>query len=173
MLDAALETLRSEGFAGTSARAIAQRGGLNQALIFYHYGGVNQLLLAALAASSEQRLARYRAAVDRAGSLAELSDEARRLYEEDVVGGHVTVVSEMIGASLSHPELREEVLARMQPWLALAEETVERFGGGLVPTAEAAFGVVALALGVNLLSHLDPADERVDRLFELVRALAP
>ena len=35
---AALEALRTEGFAGATSRAIGRIGGFNQALIFYHFG---------------------------------------------------------------------------------------------------------------------------------------
>jgi len=58
LVEAALRTLIEEGYAGTSARAIAGRAGLNPALIFYHFGGVDDLLLAALDRSSAERLER-------------------------------------------------------------------------------------------------------------------
>ncbi|TMK57251.1 MAG: helix-turn-helix transcriptional regulator, partial [Actinobacteria bacterium] len=70
--DAALETLREEGFAGATSRAIARRGGFNQALIFYHHGSLERLLVAALRQTSEQRLERYREAVAGASTLDEL-----------------------------------------------------------------------------------------------------
>ena len=38
LVEAAIETLKAEGFAGASARAIAGRAGCNQALVFYHFG---------------------------------------------------------------------------------------------------------------------------------------
>src|SRR5207249_1839872 len=37
-VEATIETLKREGFAGASARAIARTGGFNQSLIFYHFG---------------------------------------------------------------------------------------------------------------------------------------
>src|SRR5438067_11654036 len=117
MVEAALQTLRSEGFVGTTARAIAERGGFNQALIFYHFGGVNQLLLAALDASSAERMERYRAALAKTTTLDGLIRAAARLYREDVDGGHVTIVSVLTGASLAHPELAPAVTERMKPWL--------------------------------------------------------
>src|SRR4051794_31617501 len=117
MVDAALATLREEGFAGTTARAVARRGGFNQALVYYHFGGLNELLLAALDASSGERLARYREAIERAGSVEELAARARKLFHEDVASGQATVVSELVGASLAQPELAAAMVARMQPWL--------------------------------------------------------
>lgn len=48
LVDAAIETLKDHGFAGASARVIADRAGINQGLIFYHFDSVTGLLLAAL-----------------------------------------------------------------------------------------------------------------------------
>ena len=52
LVDAAIETLKEEGFTRASARTIAERAGSNQGLIFYHFGSVANLLLAALDAVS-------------------------------------------------------------------------------------------------------------------------
>ena len=51
----AIAALKEEGFAGASARAIARRAGCNQGLVFYHFGSVANLLLAALDDVSETR----------------------------------------------------------------------------------------------------------------------
>ena len=59
--EAALETLKTVGFAGASARAIAHQGGFNQALIFYHFGSVQAVLLAAFDLMSDRRMAAVRA----------------------------------------------------------------------------------------------------------------
>src|SRR6202161_2979627 len=74
LIEAALETLKTEGYAGASARAIAQRAGSTQGLIFYHFGSVTNLLLAALDAVSAERLLRYGEAVDEGGSVGGLVD---------------------------------------------------------------------------------------------------
>ena len=83
MLDAALETVRRDGFARTSARAIARTGNFNQALIFYHFGSVNDLLLAALDGISRERMLRYQEVLPEASGLVELARLARQLYLED------------------------------------------------------------------------------------------
>ena len=76
IVDAALKTLKQEGFAGATSRAIARAGGFNQALIFYHFGSLDGLLLAALDQTSEERLRRYRAAVEEAQTPEELAEVA-------------------------------------------------------------------------------------------------
>src|ERR1700684_4222437 len=82
--EAALETLKAKGFAGASARVIAQAGGFNQALIFYHFGSVRNALLAALDLISERRLADYGPAFEEARTPSELARLARAIYDEDL-----------------------------------------------------------------------------------------
>src|SRR5438105_2099972 len=104
IVDAALETLLDAGFAGATSRAIARRGGFNQALIFYHHGSLEALLLAALRQTSEARLTRYREAVAGAATLDVLIPTMVELWEEDKAAGHVRVVSQMIAGSVNRPE---------------------------------------------------------------------
>jgi AcrR family transcriptional regulator len=178
LVDAALETLKTEGFRGTTARAIAGRAGVNQALVFYHFGGVEQLLLAALDATAAGRLERYRATMRAATTTAARIDAARRLYREDVESGHATVISELLAASLARPELRAELLTRMRPWIALAQSVLEDVAGDtplatLIPLSDVASALVALYLGLNLLSRLDPASAQAESLFVLMERVAP
>src|SRR3954447_9717278 len=88
IVEATLETLKNEGFAGATSRAIARAGGFNQALIFYHFGSLDGLLLAALDKTSAERLQRYREAVDGADSSEELAQVAATVYAEDRDRGH-------------------------------------------------------------------------------------
>ena len=159
LVDAAIEALRYDGFAGASARVIAGRAGCNQALVFYHFGSVANLLLAALDETSARRMDRYRDAVATAGNLSDLAGVAADIYREDLDAGHITVLSEMIAGASSTPGLA----ARIEPWIDFTEATLRRFVdstpiGQLVPVRDAAFAIVALYLGVEMLSHL--GDER-------------
>jgi AcrR family transcriptional regulator len=171
IIEAALDTLKEEGFAGTSARAIARRGDFNQALIFYHFGTLNDLLLAALDRTSIQRLQRYREALPGAETVEDKVRVATELYREDLETGHVTVISEMIAGSLARPDLGPEVVARMDPWIDFAEEAfrdvlAETGLESLVPARTAAYAIVALSLGIDLLAHLGRDDIRAEALFE-------
>jgi AcrR family transcriptional regulator len=87
IVDAAIETLKAEGFAGASARAIARRGDFNQALIFYHFNSLHGLLLAVLDETSRRRLARWEEATGKAESLPELLATTAELYSEDLARG--------------------------------------------------------------------------------------
>jgi AcrR family transcriptional regulator len=178
ILEAAYETLKDKGFAATTSRAVAERGAFNQALVFYYFGSMDALLLAALDWTNEQRLAAYRDALADATTVDELFSAVARLFEEDRRSGHVTVVSQMIAGSVARPELAAETLKRMEPWLELCEQTLERVLASsalakAVPTRELAYAIVTFYLGANLLTHLEDDRARADALLARLRELEP
>jgi len=178
LLEAAAHTLRTEGYAGTSARTIAKAAGCNSALVFYHFGGVDPLLLAALDRSSEARMAAHRKAAEQARTLEELVEAATAIYRTDLEGGHITLFTELVGASIARPELRKEIVDRAEPWIEFVEQTLERVIGGsplakLMPPRDLAYAAITFYLGVNLFTHLDADRTRTEALFGLAARVAP
>ncbi|HEY1619332.1 MAG TPA: TetR/AcrR family transcriptional regulator [Streptosporangiaceae bacterium] len=177
LIAAARAALRDVGFARASAREIAGRADCNQALIFYHFGSVTDLLLAALDDVSTQRLGAYRLLVERAGSLTELAESARAIFQEDLAAGHITVLVEMITAAQSVDGLGVQVAARLAPWRDFAEAAVGQALRGspfasLLPAREIAHGVVAGFLGLELLANLDGDPAAALALFDRAQVLA-
>jgi AcrR family transcriptional regulator len=177
IVEAALETLKEEGFSGTSARSIARRGGFNQALVFYHFGSVNDLLLAALDETSRRRMDAYASALEAASNTHELVEVALHGYREDLASGHITVLAEMIAGSLASPELKPAILERMKPWVDFAEDAIAKSLQGsplrdVLPVRDLAYGLVAMYLGVEMLAHLEDDAERVDSLFATAQSLS-
>ncbi len=173
IVEAALETLRTRGFAGASAREIASAGGFNQALIFYHFGSVNGLLLAALELVSESRMLAYGPAFEQAQTISELAALAQRIHAEDLENGYVTVLVEMVAAGAADRELGGEVAARVDPWVELVERKLKALLGRsplrfLVEPRDLAFAIVAMYLGVDMLGHLEGTHARAESLLELV-----
>jgi AcrR family transcriptional regulator len=177
LVEAALQTLRSDGFAGSSARAIAERAGTTQGLIFYHFGSVTNLLLAALDSVSARRMERYGSAVDRVESPSELVDVATAIFREDLEAGYVAVLVEMIAGASSTPGLGPEVSARLGPWFEFAQRAVATTVAGtpldaVLPAADVAYGIVALYLGLEMLTHLDGDATRALALFAHAKNVA-
>jgi AcrR family transcriptional regulator len=168
---AALETLKAEGYADTSARTIARRGGFNQALIFYHFGSINDVLLAALAESSRQRMVTYEAAIQGVRTLPAAITVARELFAEDLRAGHIKVLVEVIAAANSNPELGPRVMELIRPWIDFTEAQMVRILGRsplarAFPPDNIAFGLCALYLGSEMLTHVGGDTDEADRLFD-------
>jgi AcrR family transcriptional regulator len=176
--EAALEALKTKGFAGSSAREIASVGGFNQALIFYHFGSVQNLLLAALDLVSARRMRAYAPAFERARTVSELASLAREIYAEDLETGYVTVLGEMVVGGVSNAELGTEVVARLQPWIEMVEGKLRRLVAGsplelLLPSRDVAFAIIALYLGMDMLGHLEGDHARSRSLLDLGVRYAP
>jgi AcrR family transcriptional regulator len=178
LVEAALATIKEEGYGGTTARAIAGRAGMNQALIYYHFGDIKNLLLAALDETSAKRMASYEELLARTETIEDLVQLARDIYREDLAAGHVTVLSELIAGSLQHKDMGPEVLKRLHPWIDFAARSIEKVTKDtaletLIPARDVAVGIVAFYLGVDLLHQLDPSEAPADRLFDHAARLAP
>lgn len=177
LVDGAVEALREEGFAGASAREIARRAGCNQGLVFYYFGSVGNLLLAALDAVSARRLDRYRTAMDEVDGVSGLVNVAELVFREDLDAGHMAVLAEMIAGASSTPGLGSEVAARIAPWRDFTTDALRaalRDSGlpELIPADDAAHAIVALYLGLEMLAHLDGDRSRAIGLFDRARQMA-
>jgi len=177
LLDAAFHTLRDEGFARASARAIGGRGGFNPGLIFYYFDSVNDLLIGALARSSRTQLEKYETALAHVTTLPELVVSVEQQLRDDRDSGHVKVLAEMIGAGSSDEALRAEVLRQVTPWMEFTARTLERILGdtglaALVPSSQVSFVIVSLFLGMELLSGVAGDDAAVAELFGSAHRLA-
>jgi AcrR family transcriptional regulator len=176
LVEAAVDVLRTDGYHGASARRIAERAGCNQGLVFYHFGSVANLLLAALDAVSADRLQRYSAAVAETSSVVGLTDVAAAIFEEDLDSGYAKVLVELIAGGSSAPGLGPEVAARIETWTAFAQSAVEDsvdpvMLAATAPAGELAYAIVAMYLGLEMLSHLDGDRDKARALFGRARQL--
>jgi AcrR family transcriptional regulator len=170
LIDSTIATLREEGFSGASARAISDRAGLKQGLVFYHFGSVVNLLLAALDAVSEARMQKYGPAIAQVSSASEIMNIATQIFQDDLDTGYVTVLVEMIGGASSTPGLGGEVATRIGPWFTFAKDALDKTFGdspiaALMPSGDVAYSVVALYLGLEMLTHLNGDREPALKLF--------
>jgi AcrR family transcriptional regulator len=116
ILDAAFRRLAHDGYAALSVREIARDAGVNHALINYHFGTKDQLVIDVLDAANRKLLARQAAMYQGPGGFAEKWAEARRFYASDLASGFVRVQAELWAASLANVELREKFVPRLLAW---------------------------------------------------------
>ncbi len=177
IMAAALDTIREVGITGASARAIASRGDFNQALIFYHFGSVANLLIEAAKLSSADRVEVYREVTDDVTSLADLVEVARRLHADSTQDGSVAVLTQLMAGAANDPEMGAAVLEGFEGWISLVEDalrqtTAEGPIGALLPARETAYAISALFLGIELMERLDPAKSEAESVFDALGNLA-
>ncbi|MEE9414522.1 MAG: TetR/AcrR family transcriptional regulator [Acidimicrobiales bacterium] len=187
MIDAALESLAVDGYRGSTARAIATRGELSQASIFYHYNSVEELLLDAIRQSSARRLDRYRKRIDPLNTIGEVLSAWQELHLEDIEVGHAAALNALVTAGAHDSLVGVALLEVLSGWRDYVTSTVERVTAGLalgklVDPELASTTIVALFMGVELLSRLEDTDyatplfgqaDRLATLLQLGSAMPP
>ncbi|MCR6487585.1 TetR/AcrR family transcriptional regulator [Amycolatopsis sp. OK19-0408] len=106
---AALEQIRTQGIAGVRAADIARVLGVSTALIFYHFGTLETLIIEAFRQAAERNLAVLRAELNRAGPVRARLTAVLALYgpTEPTAGWQLWI--EAGAAALRDAELRDVV----------------------------------------------------------------
>ncbi len=177
IIRAALETITHEGITGTSARAIARHGGFNQALIFYHFGSINDVLIETMRRSSEERLARYKERLADVHDLKQLATIAADLHKEDMDEGRITLLSQLLAGAAGHPELGPPLLEAFRPWMDVVQDSLKHAVGEsaleeLIPLDQVALAVTSMFLGIELLTHLGEDEGKSAALFDSFQRIA-
>ncbi|MEU6126947.1 TetR/AcrR family transcriptional regulator [Streptomyces sp. NPDC047123] len=181
LLDGALRTLTEQGIAKASARSIAAAAGVNQALVFYHFGSVDELLAEACRHGTEQRVSLYGERLAGIGSLSELLAFGREMHEAEREAGHVAVLGQLLAGAQTQPRLAAATAAGLALWIEEIEKVLVRVLSGsplgeFVDPEGLARAVAASFVGMELYEGVDAeGTERalaaLDQLSVLVTAV--
>jgi AcrR family transcriptional regulator len=186
LLIAAAESLREDGIAGLSARNIANRAHVNQALIFYHFGTVGELIEAACRQAVDDSAAFYREQFAAVSSLNELLTLGRRLHERERATGGVAMMAQLMSGAQTDPTLTSAANYAMARWNVEIESVVRRVMrenplSEFTDPAGLARAISAGFIGLELYEGVDPegaeqalaALEALGGLLEVVDGLGP
>lgn len=126
LVDATMETIREHGMAKVSARTIASAGGVNQALVFYHFGTVDGLVAEACRVTTAERVDRYREPLGGVTTFGGLLDVAHRVRADEREAGNVAVLSQVLAASHGNPALAEVAGEAIGLWTSAVRPTLHR-----------------------------------------------
>lgn len=159
---------------------------MNQALVFYHFGTVDELLAAACRTGTAERVAHWSSRLGGVRSLRELLDVGRALHEEERVLGNVSVLAQMLAGAQTDERLAAPTAEALQLWVDEIESVLRRLLAGspfaeVADIAGLARAVSAAFIGLELYDGVDrPGAERameaLDQLavlIEIVDDLGP
>jgi len=174
LLDAAARALAEDGVAGVSARTVASRAEVNQALVFYHFGSVSGLLDAAVRRSVDLAVASYRDRFADVSSLGELLAVGRDLHETEKRAGNVQQMAQVMAGAMRDETLAGAGRYAMESWSAEIEAVLSRVLRptplhGLVDPRGLARTVAAGFIGLELYDEVD--DEAAAAAFDALDAI--
>ncbi len=174
LLEGALETLRTKGIAGVSARTIAAAAGVNQALVFYHFGSVDELLAAACTYGARQRLTTYASRLEAVRSLPELLSVGLELHRQERMEGNVIVLAQMLAGAQSEPKLAPASAQALELWIGQIETVLRRVMaasplGEILDIRGLARSIASAFIGFELYDGVDPAgaDQAISAIAQL------
>jgi len=186
LMDGVIDTLRSRGIAGTSARAIAAASGVNQSLIFYHFGSVEDLVDVACRQATAERVALYSSRFSSVGSLRELLQVGREIREAERGAGNVIALAQVLAGAQQDERLAATARDTLAMWITEIESAISRLTAGspIADVADAtglAQGVAAAFIGIVLYEGVNRAGassaldtlEQLAVLAEVIEDLGP
>ena len=186
LIDGAIDTVRRNGIAGTSARTVAAAAGVNQALVFYHFGSVADLLNEACRVSTAEDVDRYRERFAAVTSLRELLALGRELHADQRERGNVTLLAQMLAGAQGDERLASATSEAIKLWVREIESVLRRVVAGspiepVVDVSGLASAVSAAFVGMELFEAVDPAGssaaldalDRLGILLEVADDLGP
>ena len=109
LLDAAEDLLISKGMAAITTRKVAEQAGVNQALVHYHFGTIEELLLAALERVSVQVKERSQAIYGTSQSFMDgWFEEMHAMITSDFERGWGKVWLENLTLAANRPKIRKQ-----------------------------------------------------------------
>jgi AcrR family transcriptional regulator len=167
LLDAAERLLVDVGYAGVTTRRIAAEAGVNNGLVHYYFGSLENLLLRVLERFTERLTARQRAmyADPEVPFLEKWRQAMRYLVGEDMA--YEKVWLELWALAWNRPELRDRVAQVNDEWRSVLMEAFEepRRRYGIEMPLE---GLVALVMTFNEGIFLERATGITDGHRELL-----
>lgn len=161
LMTAALDVVRDQGLAAASARTIATRAEVNQALIFYHFGTVTELIEAASNEAVVARVAHYREDFAAVNALPDLLAIGRRVHELERREGTIAIMAQLMAGAQHDPVLARATRSAIALWTAQIREALDRVlgptpVGDLVDTDGLAHVISAAFIGIELQDGVDP-----------------
>lgn len=163
LVRATIASIEADGLAKVSARSIADRAGLAQGLIFYHFGSVVDLIGAACLAATQERVDRYAEQFDAVDTFTGLVDLATRVRREEREAGNVAILGQALAAAQTDPAMAEVSGTALDLWTDQVREVTQRVLVGspfaeLIAADELAHLVSSAFIGIELTAPMRAAE---------------
>jgi AcrR family transcriptional regulator len=157
-LDAAERLLISVGYAGITARRLAEEAGANHGLIHYYFGSMEQLFVQVLERFTNRLIVRQKALYAAEIPFLEKWRTAMGyLVSQDYSSGYEKVWMELQALAWNHPELQERVASVREQWHEVLTDAFTRAmtDYGLDTELYPVEAMVTLAITFNLGIELE------------------
>lgn len=174
LIDAARTVTCTTGVAGASGRLIAAEAAVNQALIFYHFHTVVELIEAASNHFVDRAVADYRVALSEASTVDELMTVTRMLHQQQNNSGNVAFMTQILAAAGQDPAIGRAAAYAITVWTAqtraaLSQTSADTVLEHLIDLDELAELITASLIGIELYATAGNAEPALGALAAIGR----
>ena len=117
LLDAAESLLVDVGYSGVTVRALAERAGVNQGLVHYYFGSMEEVLVQTLERFTERLIERQLAMYEGPEPFVTKWRRAMSYLGDDRESGYQKIWFELQAMAWNRPDLRERVAKVLKRWV--------------------------------------------------------
>lgn len=156
LLQATDAVLREDGIGAVSARSVATRAGVNQALVFYHFGTVAELVDLACRTALDARVEAYADRFAAVGDIEAFLALARELNATEHRVGNVAMMAQLLAAGQHDEAMASTARYCLGRWSEQVERVLRRVLAGhpvadLMDVAGLSHAVTCGFVGVELM----------------------
>jgi AcrR family transcriptional regulator len=151
ILDAAERLLIEVGHAGITTRRLAREAELNQGLVHYYFGSLDEVLLQALKRFTARLIERQRSMYQADVPFIEKWRRAMEYLEQDLAAGYPKIWLELQALGWNRPEIRERIARVDAEWREVLADAFEKAADeyGLEPREFPSDALVSLVMTFN------------------------
>ncbi len=178
LMKAALDVITEKGIDGATARAIADSAGVNQSLVFYYFGSVTGLIIAAVSDMSARRFTLYKEQLADVENMADASIKLYEVFVEDRKTCSFMILSQFVAAAQNDEDIAQAVEKVFDPWIELTHHSLVRIlGNANLPNDltydDVAMGLMSLFMGVQYMSSIPAYETKMEELVGKIPTMGP
>lgn len=178
LMKAALDLISDKGIDGATARAIADKAGVNQSLVFYYFGSVTGLVIAAVSDMSARRFTTYQESLAGVDTIAEATTKLFDVFVDDRKSCSFMILSQFVAGAQNNDEIAAAVEQVFTPWITLTHDTLVRvLSNAKLPNDisydDVSMALMSLFMGVQFMASIPAYENRVEELIEKIPSMAP
>lgn len=178
LLRATRSVIALKGVDGATARAIATEAGVNQALVFYHFGSVTKLIIESVTQMSNARFEIYSNMLNQVKNATELAPAFLEVFEQDRKTHSFGVLTQFVAGAQSNAEIAAAVKPIFDSWLELGRSTIAKlFADKPLPYGlsydELATAAISMLLGVQFMGSIKEYEQPIAELLEKSKETLP
>lgn len=175
LMDAAVQVIREQGYAAVSARSVAAQADANQALIFYHFDSVANLLAQAFLRATQARVESLAVHLESAQSLDDLLIAGQRIHQAEAAEGNLVVLGQVLAAAHADTQMATAAEAALGLWIEQVHAAVVRVSrtsplGEVLDPDDLTRLLVATFIGMEMMTPVMGAS--TDQVLSGLRPLA-